>query len=396
MSGNKQSGSGAFSASVNGETNFGDAGRANGSSASGPDRSGDAERAVGASSETGKTRVSNETSAVSAGKGVPEEANSQGSQEEEASSSAAPQRLPELRAGATPGERFRDALRREQPLQIAGAVNAYAAMLAQASGFRALYLSGAGVANASFGLPDLGMTTLNDVTEDVRRIAGATSLPLLVDADTGFGSAFNIARTVRELIRAGAAGMHVEDQVAAKRCGHRPNKALVSPQEMADRIASAVDARHDASFVLMARTDALASEGMDGTVARALAYVEAGADMIFLEAATSLEAYRSFAAQVKVPVLANVTEFGRTPLFTAAELGSAGVAMALYPLSAFRAMNAAALRTYRAIRGDGTQAAVVGNMQTREELYGYLGYYEYERKLDALFASGNQAGRDEA
>ncbi|NBD23981.1 methylisocitrate lyase [Paenibacillus glycinis] len=290
----------------------------------------------------------------------------------------------------SPGARFREALRQEKPLQIAGAVNAYAAILAQAAGFRALYLSGAGVANASFGLPDLGITTLNDVAEDVRRIAGAVDLPLLVDADTGFGSAFNIARTVREMIRAGAAGIHIEDQVAAKRCGHRPNKALVPPGEMADRIASAADARTDADFVLMARTDALASEGLDGAVARALAYVEAGADMVFLEAASSLDEYRAFTAKVKVPVLANVTEFGRTPLFTAVELGGAGVAMALYPLSAFRAMNAAALQVYRTIRAKGTQADEIGHMQTREELYGYLGYYEYERRLDALFGAGSK------
>ncbi|QHT63752.1 methylisocitrate lyase [Paenibacillus lycopersici] len=289
------------------------------------------------------------------------------------------------RASASPGSRFRAALLQEKPLQIAGAVNAYAAMLAQAAGFRALYLSGAGVANASFGLPDLGITTLNDVTEEVRRITGATSLPLLVDADTGFGSAFNIARTVREMIRAGAAGIHIEDQAAAKRCGHRPNKAIVPSGEMADRIASAADAKHDADFVLMARTDALASEGMEGAVARALAYVEAGADMIFLEAATDLGTYRAFTSQVRVPVLANITEFGRTPLFTAEELGSAGVAMALYPLSAFRAMNKAALEVYRTIRERGTQADVVGRMQTREELYGYLDYYAYERKLDELF-----------
>ncbi|MBM7568317.1 methylisocitrate lyase [Paenibacillus sacheonensis] len=291
---------------------------------------------------------------------------------------------------ASPGKRFREAIRQERPLQIAGAVNAYAAMLAQATGFRALYVSGAGVANASFGLPDLGITTLNDVAEDVRRIAGAVNLPILADADTGFGSAFNIARTVREMIRAGAAGIHIEDQVAAKRCGHRPNKAIVPQGEMEDRIASAADARHDEHFVLMARTDALASEGMEGAIARALAYVDAGADMIFLEAATTLEEYRTFTARVKVPVLANVTEFGRTPLMTAEELGGAGVAMVLYPLSAFRAMNAAALQVYRTIRGKGTQADAVHLMQTREDLYGYLDYYAYERKLDALFDAGRK------
>ncbi|WP_219835507.1 methylisocitrate lyase [Paenibacillus sp. R14(2021)] len=291
----------------------------------------------------------------------------------------------------SPGSRFREALRQEKPLQIAGAVNAYAAMLAQAAGFRALYVSGAGVANASFGLPDLGITTQHDVAEDVRRISGAVELPLLVDADTGFGSAFNIARTVKEMIRAGAAGIHIEDQVAAKRCGHRPNKGLVTTSEMADRLASAADARYDADFVLMARTDALAAEGMEGAVARALAYVEAGADMIFLEAAGSLAEYQAFTAQVTVPVLANMTEFGRTPLFTVEELGTAGAAMVLYPLSAFRAMNAAALRVYEAIRGKGTQADVTGLMQTREELYRYLGYYDYERKLDALFDAGNNS-----
>lgn len=296
---------------------------------------------------------------------------------------------------SSPGSRFREALQQEKPLQIAGVINAYAAMLAGSAGFRALYVSGAGVANASFGLPDLGITTQGDVLEDVRRISAATELPLLVDADTGFGSAFNIARTVREMIRAGAAGIHIEDQVAAKRCGHRPNKAIVSASEMADRIKAAADAKSDADFVLMARTDALASEGMEGAIGRALAYVEAGADMIFLEAAGSLADYTAFLAQVNVPVLANITEFGRTPLFTVEELAAAGVSMVLYPLSAFRAMNAAALKVYSTIRTQGTQASVLGEMQTREELYRYLGYYEYERKLDALFAQVNDPDEGE-
>ncbi|BBH22232.1 2-methylisocitrate lyase [Paenibacillus baekrokdamisoli] len=291
----------------------------------------------------------------------------------------------------SPGELLRDALVQEQPLQLAGVIHAYAALMAQTVGFRALYLSGAGVANASFGLPDLGITTQNDVIEEVNRICGAVQLPLLVDADTGFGSAFNIARTVRELTRAGAAGMHIEDQVAAKRCGHRPNKAIVSTREMVDRIRSSVDARSDAAFVIMARTDALASEGMEATIERAGAYVEAGADMIFLEAATTLDQYRTFTSAVDVPVLANMTEFGNTPLFTTSELLEAGVRLALYPLSAFRAMNAAALQVYRAIRGEGTQAAVLNLMQTREELYRFLNYYEYERKLDQLFMNGDEA-----
>jgi methylisocitrate lyase len=242
------------------------------------------------------------------------------------------------------------------------------------------------VANASYGLPDLGITTLNDVLEDVRRISGATDLPLLVDADTGFGSSFNIARTVREMIRAGAAGIHIEDQVSAKRCGHRPNKAIVSSKEMADRIKSAADAKHDSSFVLMARTDAIAVEGMESAIQRACAYIEAGADMLFMEAATSLEQYQKLTAAVNVPVLANMTEFGKTPLFSTRELEDAGVRLILYPLSAFRAMNAAALQVFRAIRENGTQAKVLDLMQTREELYKFLNYYDYEKKLDQLFA----------
>lgn len=286
----------------------------------------------------------------------------------------------------TPGRRLRAALEEEQPLQVAGAINAYAAMLAEASGFRALYLSGAGVANASFGLPDLGMTTLADVLEEVRRITGAGSLPLLADADTGFGPALMIGRTVMEMIRAGAAGIHIEDQVAAKRCGHRPGKAVVPAAEMVDRIKAAVDARTDPDFVIMARTDAFSLEGLEAAVDRACRYREAGADMIFPEALTELAQYRRFVAATGLPVLANLTEFGRTPLFTLEELRTAGVALALYPLSAFRAMSAAALKVYRAIREQGTQREVTGIMQTREELYEILGYHAFEEKLDRLFA----------
>jgi methylisocitrate lyase len=285
----------------------------------------------------------------------------------------------------SPGQRLRLAVERERPLQLVGAINAYTAMMAQQSGFQALYVSGAGVANASFGLPDLGMTGLNDVLEDVRRISDAVEAPLLVDGDTGFGGALQIARTIRGMIRAGAAGIHLEDQVQAKRCGHRPNKAIVSSQEMVDRIKAAVDARHDSGFVIMARTDAIAVEGLDAAIERACACAEAGADMIFAEAATSLEQYQAFTAAVGVPVLANITEFGRTPLFTLAELASCGVRLALYPLSAFRAMNAAALRVYELIRGEGSQRQALPLMQTREELYRFLNYYSYEQKLDALF-----------
>jgi methylisocitrate lyase len=289
---------------------------------------------------------------------------------------------------ASPGRNLRDALDAERPLQVAGTINAYSALLAEECGFRALYLSGAGVANASFGLPDLGMTSLNDVCEDARRICGATDLPLLVDADTGFGAAFTIARATRELIRAGAAGMHLEDQVQAKRCGHRPGKELVAADEMADRIRAAVDARSDAGFVVMARTDAHAVEGQQAAIERARRYVEAGADMIFPEALTTLDEYREFTRSVTVPVLANITEFGRTPLFTAAELREAGVRLVLYPLSAFRAMSRAALAVYGAIRREGTQSSVVAGMQTRDELYEVLGYHDYERKLDELFSRG--------
>ena len=286
----------------------------------------------------------------------------------------------------TPGECFRQAIADEEPLQIVGAINAYAALMAQQVGYRALYLSGGGVANASYGLPDLGMTSLNDVLADVRRLTAATDLPLLVDIDTGWGGAFNIARSIREMIRAGAAAVHIEDQVAAKRCGHRPNKAIVSSAEMCDRIKAAVDAKTDPAFVVMARTDALAVEGLDAVVDRVARFEEAGADAIFAEAMTEIGMYARIVDAVRVPVLANLTEFGKTPLYTAAELRQVGVRMALYPLSAFRAMNLAALNVYRAIRGEGTQASVVRTMQTRDELYEFLGYQEYEEKLDRLFA----------
>jgi methylisocitrate lyase len=285
----------------------------------------------------------------------------------------------------TAGARLRAAVEQERPLQVVGTINAYAALLAQRAGFRAIYLSGAGVANASFGLPDLGMTSLNDVCEDVRRITAASALPLLVDADTGWGAAFNIAKTCRDLIRAGAGGMHLEDQVSAKRCGHRPGKALVSAGEMVDRLKAAVDGRTDASFVVMARTDAHAVEGQHAALERAAAYVEAGADMIFAEALKSLDEYRAFVARVAVPVLANITEFGQTPLFTREELGAAGVRLVLYPLSAFRAAAKAQVLVYEAIRREGTQKSVVPYMQTRAELYQVLGYHEYEQKLDELF-----------
>ncbi len=287
----------------------------------------------------------------------------------------------------TPGARFRTAVALERPLQIVGTVNAYSALLAERAGFRALYLSGAGVANASLGLPDLGITHLEDVLIDARRITGRVDLPLLVDIDTGWGHAFNIARAIRELARAGVAAVHLEDQVAAKRCGHRPGKELVSAGEMADRITAAVDARPDPDFVIMARTDAAANEGLEAAIARAQIYLNAGADMIFAEALTSLEQYREFTAAVPVPVLANITEFGQTPLFTVEELRSAGVAMVLYPLSAFRAMSAAARNVYETLRQDGTQQAEIKSMQTRTELYDVLDYHAYEQKLDALFKS---------
>jgi len=283
------------------------------------------------------------------------------------------------------GARFRAAVDAERPLQIVGTVNAYSSLLAERAGFRAIYLSGAGVANASFGLPDLGMTSLNDVCEDVRRISSATDLPLLVDADTGWGGAFNIAKTCADLIKSGAGGMHLEDQVSAKRCGHRPGKALVPADEMVDRIKAAVDGRTDPNFVIMARTDAHAVEGQQAAVDRAAKYVEAGADMIFAEALKTLEEYKQFTSTIRVPVLANLTEFGQTPLFTVAELGTVGIRLVLYPLSAFRAMSQAALAVYGAIRKDGTQKNVVNLMQTRAELYDVLGYHDYERKLDELF-----------
>ncbi len=285
----------------------------------------------------------------------------------------------------SPGARFRKALDENHPLQVVGAINAYCAMLAEDCGHRALYLSGAGVANASYGIPDLGITSLNDVIHDVERICGATDLPLLVDIDTGWGGAFNIARTIESMERAGAAAVHIEDQVAQKRCGHRPNKAIVSQAEMVDRIKAAVDAKTDSDFVIMARTDALAVEGMDSAIQRAVACVEAGADAIFPEAILELDQYRQFVDAVKVPVLANITEFGATPLFNCAELAENGVSMVLYPLSAFRAMSKAALDVYQTIAITGDQKACIDKMQSRDQLYEVLGYHAYEQKLDALF-----------
>ena len=287
----------------------------------------------------------------------------------------------------TPGAKFRQALADERPLQVIGTIVAYHALIAKRTGYRAIYLSGGGVAAGSLGMPDLGISNLDDVLIDVRRITDVCDLPLLVDADTGFGaSAFNVGRTTRSLIKAGAAAMHIEDQVGAKRCGHRPGKELVSAQEMCDRIRAAVDARTERSFVVMARTDGLAGEGLDAAIARAVQYVEAGADMIFPEAVTALAQYRGFVDAVKVPVLANITEFGNTPLFTLEELRSAGVAIALYPLSAFRAMNQAALGVYETVRREGTQKDAVGAMQTRDQLYDFLDYHSYEKKLDELFS----------
>jgi methylisocitrate lyase len=283
------------------------------------------------------------------------------------------------------GARLRAALVIEKPLQVVGVLNAYTAMLAAHSGFRAIYLSGGGVAAGSLGVPDLGITTLDDVLTDVRRITDATPLPLLVDVDTGFGGAFNIARTVRSLIKSGAAGLHLEDQVQTKRCGHRPGKALVETREMADRIKAAVDARSDPDFVIMARTDALAGEGLPAALARAESYVTAGADMIFAEAVTELSQYRAFVERLGVPILANITEFGKTPLFTTHELAQAGVSLALYPLSAFRAQSAAALAVFTALRQEGTQQSVLAQMQTRADLYHILDYHRYEQKLDQLF-----------
>lgn len=283
------------------------------------------------------------------------------------------------------GQRFRAALKEQQPLQIVGTINAYCAMLAETAGHKAIYLSGAGVANASYGLPDLGITSLNDVAIDVERICSASELPLLVDIDTGWGGAFNIARSIRTLEKAGAAAVHIEDQVAQKRCGHRPNKAIVSKEEMVDRVKAAVDAKTDPDFVVMARTDALAVEGMEAAIERAVACVEAGADAIFPEAMKELSQYQEFTKALDVPVLANITEFGQTPLFNCQQLQEAGIAMALYPLSAFRAMSKAALEVYDSIARDGDQNAVLEQMQTRAELYDVLGYHAYEEKLDELF-----------
>lgn len=289
----------------------------------------------------------------------------------------------------TAGGRFRKALAEEQPLQIMGTINAYAAMMAEQVGYKAIYLSGGGVANASYGLPDLGMTSLNDVLEDVRRISGATDVPLLVDIDTGWGGAFNIARTVKEMIRAGAGAVHMEDQVAQKRCGHRPNKEIVSKEEMVDRIKAAADARFDEDFFIIARTDSFQAEGLEAAIDRANACLEAGADGIFAEAVHTLDDYRAFSKGINgAPLLANITEFGATPLFTREELAEAGANMILYPLSAFRAMNKAALNVYKAIREDGHQQNVVDTMQTRMELYDFLGYHDYEQKLDELFKQG--------
>src|SRR5690242_1658168 len=287
------------------------------------------------------------------------------------------------------GARFREALKAERPLQVIGTICANHALMAKRVGYRAIYLSGGGVAAGSLGMPDLGISSLDDVLTDIRRITEVCDLPLLVDVDTGFGaSAFNVARTTRSLVKFGAAAMHIEDQVGAKRCGHRPGKEIVSKEEMCDRIKAAVDARTDPQFVVMARTDAMASEGLDSAVSRCVSYVEAGADMIFPEAITELSMYKKVAAAVKVPILANITEFGKTPLFTVDELRSAGVAIVLYPLSAFRAMNRAALRVYEELRSKGTQKGLLSEMQTREELYDVIGYHDYERKLDELFARG--------
>jgi len=287
------------------------------------------------------------------------------------------------------GKRFREAVEAEKPLQCIGAVNAYHARLAEASGFKSLYISGGGVAASSCGIPDLGITTMEDVLVDLKRMTDVTELPVLVDIDTGWGGAFNIARTVKSMIRCGAGAIHMEDQVQQKRCGHRPNKAIVSQMEMVDRVKAAVDAKTDPDFVIMARTDALAVEGMQSAIDRACACVEAGADMIFPEAITELSQYREFVDAVNVPVLANITEFGSTPLFTTEELGSVGVSIALYPLTAFRSASAAALNVYKTVRAEGSQKNVVDTMQSRMELYDYLGYHDFEQKLDSLFADEN-------
>jgi methylisocitrate lyase len=289
------------------------------------------------------------------------------------------------------GKKFKEAVATEQPLQVVGAINAYHARLAEQTGYKAIYLSGGGVAAGSLGIPDLGISALDDVLTDVRRITDVCSLPLLVDVDTGFGGAFNIARTVKSLIKFGAGAMHIEDQVQSKRCGHRPNKEIVSKCEFVDRIKAAADARTDSDFVIMARTDALAVEGLDAAIERACACVEAGADMIFPEAMTELSMYQKFADAVGVPILANITEFGATPLYTVEELRSVNVGLILYPLSAFRAMNAAALNVYKTLRSEGTQQSVVDTMQTRAELYDYLDYHKYEQKLDELFAKEKQS-----
>jgi methylisocitrate lyase len=284
-----------------------------------------------------------------------------------------------------PGKKFKKAINQESPLQVIGAINAYHARLAERSGFKALYLSGGGVAAGSLGIPDLGITTLEDVLIDIRRITDVTALPLLVDVDTGFGGAFNIARTIRSVEKAGAAAVHIEDQVHEKRCGHRPNKAIVTQDEMVDRIKAAVDAKNDSDFIIMARTDALAVEGLESAIDRACACIEAGADMIFPEAINNLETYKIFTKKVDVPVLANITEFGATPLFSTSELKEADISIALYPLSAFRAMNKAALKIYKEIKKEGTQKHLISDMQTRNELYDFLNYHEYEKKLDQLF-----------
>jgi methylisocitrate lyase len=299
--------------------------------------------------------------------------------------------MQQTRTRESSGERFRAAVRDEQPLQVVGAINAFTARMAEATGFRALYLSGGGVAANSLGMPDLGISTMDDVLMDVRRITDATSLPLLVDIDTGWGGAFNIARTIRSMIKAGAAAVHIEDQLGSKRCGHRPGKELVAADEMVDRIKAAVDARTDEEFVIMARTDALANEGLDAAIERAKAYVAAGADMIFAEAVTELGMYTKFRGAVGVPILANITEFGQTPLFTREQLADEGVDIILYCCAAYRAMNAAALRVYEAIRTEGTQKHMIPLMQTRADLYKFLDYHTYEEKLDALFAKGKDA-----
>lgn len=294
--------------------------------------------------------------------------------------------MSQTQPSTTPGEKLRAAITAEYPLQIVGTINAYHARMAERVGYRAIYLSGGGVAAGSLGIPDLGISTIDDVLTDTRRITDVCTLPLLVDMDTGFGGAFNLARSIRSLIKAGAAGCHIEDQVQTKRCGHRPNKQIVPVGEMLDRIKAAVDARTDTSFIIMARTDALASEGLSAALDRAAACIEAGADMIFPEAVTQLAEYKAFADSTRAPILANITEFGSTPLFTLDDLRSASVSLALYPLSAFRAMNAAALNVYQHIRSDGTQQNVLSTMQTRVDLYDYLGYHAYEQKLDELFA----------